>query len=383
MRTDKYWEQELDRLNDDIQELSEIFDMKDTFVSLYLNLEKGIPWKFIEDREQQCETALKNDKYLLENFTKNLTRLKKYLRSPESDFNKDYSKGLKGIAIFASEPKNYFQSYKLPMPLENKMVVDTSPYIRFLVQIIDDWETFGLILIDTNSARMYLISQGMIIDTKKLSAHIMNKHKKGGWSQMRFQRLRTGAIDHFYKKALEDLDKFLAQENPHRLIIAGPGDAKHHFQKMLPLNINEKVIDVIDFNIETPEHQLIKDTIELAMKAERKEEIQIVENLRSEILKGGKVVYGINETIEATRNGQAELLVVNSDFKIKGWICENCQAVEVGEKKACPYCNKETSEVDVIEEIIEFAARADTKIEFVEHNELLEELGGIGALLRY
>ena len=161
------------------------------------------------------------------------------------------------------------------------------------------------------------------------------------------------------------------------------GKAKHHFQKMLPLNINEKVIDVVDFNIETPEHQLIKDTIELAMKAERKEEIQIVENLRNEILKGGKVVYGINETIEATRNGQAELLVVNSDFKIKVWICENCQAVEVGEKKACPYCNKETSEVDVIEEIIEFAARADTKIEFVEHNELLEELGGIGALLRY
>jgi peptide chain release factor subunit 1 len=131
------------------------------------------------------------------------------------------------------------------------------------------------------------------------------------------------------------------------------------------------------------EDKLIKESIELAKKAEREEEVQIVERLRGEILKGGKVVYGIKETVEATRNGQVQLLVVNNDYKLRGWICEHCQAVEVGVKKTCPYCGKDTSEVDVIEEIIEFAARTDAKIEFVEHNEVLDELGGIGAFLRF
>jgi peptide chain release factor subunit 1 len=211
----------------------------------------------------------------------------------------------------------------------------------------------------------------------------MNKHKKGGWSQMRFQRLRTGAIDHFYKKVLEDLRSFLSHENPHRIILAGPGDAKHHFFDMLPQDIAKHITELVDFNIEMPEDKLIKESIDLAKKAERDEEIQIVERLRSEILKGGKVVYGIKETVEATRNGQVELLILNSDYKLRGWICELCQAVEVGIKKVCPYCGKNTSEVDVIEEIIEFAARTDANIEFVEHNEILEELGGVGGFLRF
>jgi peptide subunit release factor 1 (eRF1) len=41
------------------------------------------------------------------------------------------------------------------------------------------------------------------------------------------------------------------------------------------------------------------------------------------------------------------------------------------------------SQVDVIEEIIEFAQRTDTKIEFVDNNPILQELGGVGGLLRF
>jgi len=383
MGTEEFWEQELDRINKDIQDLSEIYDTKDTFLSLYLNLEKGIPWKFIEAREKQCKTALKGNKDLVDAFDTNMEQLTKYLRTPSSDFNQDFAKGMKGIAIFISGSKDYFKSYKVPLKFENKMVVDTSPYIRDLVQIVDDWEAYGFILIDSNSVHMYLVSMGTVIDEKKLSAHIMNKHKKGGWSQMQFQRLRTGAIDHFYKKAVEDLNAFITHDRPHRIILAGPGESKHHFYDMLPQEITERIIEVVDLDIDMPEDKLIKESIELAQKAERKEETQLVERLRNEILKGGKVVYGVKETVEATRNGQVELLLVNSDYKIRGWICENCQAVEVGSKSSCPYCGKETSEVDVIEEIIEFAARTDARIEFVEDNEILEELGGIGGFLRY
>jgi peptide subunit release factor 1 (eRF1) len=57
--------------------------------------------------------------------------------------------------------------------------------------------------------------------------------------------------------------------------------------------------------------------------------------------------------------------------------------VEVGSKARCPYCDHVTSEVDVLEEILEFAKRSGSNIEFVGDNPILEELGGVGALLRY
>ncbi len=49
--------------------------------------------------------------------------------------------------------------------------------------------------------------------------------------------------------------------------------------------------------------------------------------------------------------------------------------VRVKRKDKCPSCGGKVSEVDVIEEIIEFAERTDTKIEFVDDNKTLQELG--------
>jgi len=53
-----------------------------------------------------------------------------------------------------------------------------------------------------------------------------------------------------------------------------------------------------------------------------------------------------------------------------------------GVQTTCPYCGKRTSEVDVIEEILEFAERTDADIEFTDDKELAN-LGHVGAILRF
>jgi peptide subunit release factor 1 (eRF1) len=46
------------------------------------------------------------------------------------------------------------------------------------------------------------------------------------------------------------------------------------------------------------------------------------------------------------------------------------------------YGGKKTSEVDVVEEILEFAERTDAQIEFTGDEEI-SNLGHVGAILRY
>ena len=121
----------------------------------------------------------------------------------------------------------------------------------------------------------------------------------------------------------------------------------------------------------------------IVLEDEKETSERNVSRLRDEILRNGLAVYGLKETGKAVMNGQIELLLVSKGYKIRGWICEKCQAVDSGVKDGCPYCGSRTSEVDVIEEIIEFAERTDTKIEFVGDNLILDELGGVGGLLRF
>jgi peptide chain release factor subunit 1 len=364
--------------NIDIRELSGIYDSKsrDSFISLYLS-RGGLNSKFVERRKNICSSVLKENKELSENFEKTMQMIKEYL-----DKN-GWEKGQKGFAVFASNIHNFFRAYKLGMNVENLLIVDTSPYIRPLAKLIDEYETFGLVLIDSHRAKIYVVSSGKIGYKKKKAKDIMNRHKKGGMSQARFQRLRKGAINHFLTDVSEDVEKLFSEEEIVKIVIAGPGNAKKLFKNILPPNIKSKIVEIIDADFDESESRVVSKAEEIVLKNEKETSEKNVSKLKEEILRNGLAVYGLKETRDAVRNGQIELLLVGKGYKIKGWICEKCQAVDTSAKDKCPYCGSKTSEVGVIEEFIEFAERADTKIEFVEDNPVLNELGGVGGLLRF
>lgn len=354
-----------DKLSTLIKELSQVYDPEsnNTYISLYFNREDK---KFLEKRIKACKTILKGEE--LNNFIETIDEIKNNI------LNKNFNQA---IAVFASHKHNFKKYISLSIKLENLLVVDSSPYIRPLARIHDEYESFTLVLVSTNYAKIFSISLGKVDDTKKLSAYIMNKHKKGGWSQARFNRLRKGAIHAFLSEVAEELTK----RADDRIIIAGPGVAKHNLIDMLSKNLRERVIDVIDIGI-NDENKLLKQSVSLVSEKEEEKSHKSVQVLKEEILRDGMAVYGINETLKAVINGQIELLLIQKDIKIKGWICEHCQIVEKGTKKTCPYCSGRTSEVDMLEEILEFAERTDAKVEFTDDEEL-KKLGYVAGILRF
>lgn len=204
-----------------IKKLSEIYDSgsRESFVSLYMNLEKTNE-RFVEKRKKACSYVLKENRKLMENFEKTMQKIEKYLQAN----NREH--GQKGLAIFASNEHDFFEAYKLGMPVEDLLVVDVSPYIRPLAKLIEIYETFGLVTLDNHRARIYVVSSGRIEDKDKIAEDIMKMHKKGGMSQARFQRLRVGAIEHFLKEVSEEMVKLFLKDNVVKIVIAGPGNAK-------------------------------------------------------------------------------------------------------------------------------------------------------------
>ena len=261
--------------------------------------------------------------------------------------------------------------------IQTSLVVDSSPYIRPLARIQDEWESFTLVLLDTHYAKIFSVSLGTVQQEQDLSKDIMNKHKKGGCSQARFQRLRKGAIHAFFKEIIEALD----QNAEKQIILAGPGQAKIQFNDMLPTHLKKRIIDVIDVDIDD-ETDLLQQSLRIVSEKEKEESHAAVQQLKEEILKDGLAVYGIEDTLQAVKNGQVELLLIEKDYKEKGYLCEHCQLVKTGKLKTCSVCGGPTSEVDVLEEILEFAERTQADIEFTADEEL-SLLGHVGALLRF
>jgi len=352
-------------LSEVIRELSEVYDenSQDTYVTLYLN--KATNGVFLQKREQVCTALLKGDER--KNFVHTMKELRDLLKKNAADY----------VAIFGSYKHNFFKTISLPVAVNNSLVVDSSPYIRPLARIHDEWESFTLVLLDSHYAKIFSVSLGKVEHEKSLSSDIINKHKKGGWSQARFQRLRKGAIHAFFLEVEAALEK--AAEN--QIVLAGPGQAKLEFRDMLSKQLVERIVAILDISIDD-EQQLLKESIHLISRGEKKKSREAVQHLREEVLKDGLAVYGMNETLQMVKNGQVELLVIEKDYKIAGWICETCQVVEAGKTTKCPFCGGTISEVDVLEEILEFAERTGADIEFTSDEELAH-LGHVGAILRF
>ena len=348
----------------DIGELAAIYDKnsKNTFVSLYFD---GKERRLIRRREHTIHSVLDKDER--DNFEKTMSVIKSYLANQKS-FN---------IALFASEKYAFFKAVKFTIQPPNALIVDSSPYIKPLAEVADRWKPFTLVLLNSHHAKIYAVTCGAIEKEEELSAEIMNKHKKGGWSQARFQRLRKGSIHTFFLEVAEALQMNLVG----KVILAGPGKAKHDFRKTLSKGLQSRIVTLLDTEIDH-DGELIRDSINLMAETEKTKRRDILEQLKKEILTDGLAVYGIDDTKAAVKNGQVEMLVVEKNYGLKGWICEKCQLVGTGGISRCPNCTDNVSEVDVVEEIIEFAERTGAIVRFIEGDDM-DKFGHIAAILRY
>ena len=320
-------------LDVDIRKLSEIHDTEPTFISLYLNI-AGEYDSYLDSREKAIRSALAGKPGLRNVFYDNMGRVRTYLAKNVERLQRE---GNLGLALFLSNPKNFFEAHPLPAEVENSFVVDSSPYIRPLAMFLEEFEDFGIILLDHNHARIYLVKAGEIAETERLHEEIFHHHKKGGFSQMRFQRKRDGELVHFYKDIAEEAAKVFEGVRIRRIIVAGQSDAKKNFIPYLPKHYQDKIIAVLNIETETPDEDVVKDAFPVFFEKEREEEMEMVEDFIGAVMKGENAAYGLGEVLEKTKNGRAERILINMDFRSPGYKCESCNVVKLKPGK-CDYC---------------------------------------------
>jgi stalled ribosome rescue protein Dom34 len=384
----------------DLKLLARISDLKPTFVSVYLDMDDEKRMSYFSKRVKLCESLLKNDKELYANFVSSVEKIKDYLNVFENSNTNDgrqrgLAKGLangiakgsvKGLAIFSSNAKNFFESYELPFRFENAFIVDTSPYIRYLARELESWENYCILHLDKNHARIYVASSLKIFDADNIEKDILHHHRKGGMSQMRYQRLYDGKVLHFYKEVAEELQKIVKDEGLDKIIIAGPHDAKSQIMSHLPVHIQKKVVGNVDLPINAKLERIMDETLAVLQKAESVEDREIVNALHDEVLREGLGIYGIEAIYSALKEGNVDMLMIEKGKVVKVEKCENCGKVkEIREQKVgkCEECGNQMYVVDVFEEMIELAENIDAKIRFVAPSEGIESFGGAGAFLRF
>jgi len=287
-------------------------------------------------------------------------------------------------------------------------------WIEHLKDMMKDDKVIGILSLDTQEAGFGILTGDRWEVVESLTSGVAGKHRQGGQSARRFERLRDNELNEYYRRVADYAQKiFIDEYDVKGLIIGGPGPTKEGFirEEYLDYRLQNNVIAVLDSSYSGSEgvRELIDKVNDQGIMADYRlmEEKKIVKRFISEVYSGkGLGIYGIYEVINSLKNGFADLIIVNDDItilrvEIKCNKCQNIQEkfIERNElmslKQAstssnCQSCGSqdlELSEQDIIEYLEELSLMSGSRLEVIsgktEEGAQLASLGKIGAILRF
>ena len=353
------------------------------FVSLYLDArvdENGKRNLMPVVRKQLKERSKIYDNHTpeQESFEKDAARIINYLET-------GIPTTAQGLAIFACSTANdYFEAGELEAPFErNRLFVSDRPHVYPLARVVDQYRRFAVLLADTNRARIFVFAVGRTVEERSVENVKTKRTSVGGWSQARYQRHEENYHLHHVKEVVDMLDRVVREEDVEHVILAGDEETVIPLiREQLPKALSDKVIDALSFGIDTPEHELFDESLKAFRRHDSLTDMQKVERLLNEFRADDLGVAGVPDTLAALSNGQVEeILIVSSADKLAYDEEEVKKVLELYEPDGeVPALDQRT----IADELVRRAnLLSSARVTFIEDDTRLQQIGGVGALLRY
>lgn len=367
-------------LMDDLDELAAFESNGFPFISLYLNLQPDQHGRdhfmpFVRKEFNERVRSFPKNSLELASFKLAATRIVSYLRS-------EVRPSANGVAIFACAGADvYFKTVQLDAPIQQHWLhIGDRPHLYPLARVIDQHPRYVALLADTNAARLFVFDLGKVSSSKEVNSPKLSRTQLGGWSQMRYQRHVDNYHLHHAKEVVEMLDRVVRDEAAERIILAGDEVIIPLLREHLPVHLEEKVIDILRLDIRTPEHQVLRETMEALREHNLQSDAEKVRHLLDEYRAGGLAVVGFSDTARALEHGQVdEVLLSASTREI------HADARGVGEAviptEQTP--NRVAPHLRAADLLVTRARNTGAQLTFIEDSALLADVGGVGALLRY
>jgi peptide chain release factor subunit 1 len=199
---------------------------------------------------------------------------------------------------------------------------DSNFYTEPIESMLEEKETYGLIVIDRGEATIGLLHGKRIIPVKNIPSLVPSKHGRGGQSARRFERLIEIAAHEFYKKVADIANEsFLSQKGLTSILVGGPGPTKDYFVKgeYLHYELQKKILDTFDVGY-TDEYglkELIEKAREVLRSIDLMREKDLMNKLFQEIRKpdGGLSIYGEEQVRNALLIGAVDTLILSEDIR--------------------------------------------------------------------
>jgi peptide subunit release factor 1 (eRF1) len=297
------------------------------------------------------------------------------------------------IVLFAA-PDGLFEAYRLNLDLPEE-VRWGEPDVAPLMLALDEYESYGVLLLDRERFRFLVTSLGEIEEVaeaenplntsgwRELTISPANATPRGGSSKDDFEDRVEENTRRFYKEMAEYVRREARRQGIGRLILAGTEERTAEFRAMLPTELRERVAGEVRLPADAPEGEVMDRLSSAWRRAESEREAELLEKARE------RGVRGARATLEALQEGRVHHLVVSwpLDGEVR-WSDEDGVPVPDDSPLEAAYAERPTRKRPLMDALVELANARGARVEFVrEESEAYEtlrgEFGGITGLTRF
>jgi peptide chain release factor subunit 1 len=305
-----------------------------------------------------------------------------------------------GVAIFACQAADFFETVQLTAPVDQHwLYIGDAPHLYPLARLESQYPRYAAVVADTNTARIMVFAAGELVTQEDVQGTKTRRTSQGGWSQARFQRHISNFHVQHAKEVVDALERVVQQEGITQIITAGDEVILPLLRDQMPKHLSDKVVDHVALDTRAPLHDVLSTTLEAMGRLNERTDREKVEAAVGGFRGGTLGVVGPEETLRALMNGQVdELLVAATVGSLQGLTdtpaAREALAVATANDSTLadpavePSAGGEAAAADadvvrLADELVTRAKQTGARVTFIEDPALLQDHGGVAALLRF
>lgn len=292
--------------------------------------------------------------------------------------------------------------HRLQVDLPAMAAFDDGPVLRHLLEALDEHEPAAALLLHANEATLlevgYAGNEELETFATRVGEIVLGDENTGpgasGPASGPGSSVAPGGVTHrdqqqdrvrenqdrFLRSITDDVRSTVEQRGIKRLVLVGPAHERNLVRDAFGTGNGVRVLDV-----DRVASGDLRDTIEAVQATLSEEhasyERELVSTARDRAHAGGQGALGAAEVTDALIEGRVEHLLLSPELELRGWSTDDVLVLDAEDPRA----EGATEEPRFVHRMIERAMATDATVTPVdgEAAEVLDELGGVAALLRW
>lgn len=361
-------------------------------VSLYLNTQPGPNGRDQYQAFVRGEFKARSRTYLVgsperDSLDQDLERIATYLEN-------ELQPSANGVAVFACSAGELFETVQLTAPIDQHwLYIGDSPHLYPLARLDSQFPRYAAVVADTNTTRIMVFATGELVSEQAVKGVKTRGTSQGGWSQARFQRHIENYHVHHVKEVVEALERIVQQEGITQIVLMADEVVLPLLREQLPKHLEEKIVDHLKADANAPAHEVLEASLEAMRQQDARTDRDKVDAAIDGYRAGALGVVGAEDTLDALVKGQVDELLISASLAALEPVSASSAAAVAGDSTllepavdtaaAGEAAQADPQVVRLADELVTKAKQTAARVTFIEDASLLEDYGGVAALLRF